>query len=375
METENRTSASVLDLNSSCWFADSFSSNEVAIQVSALGVILTLSLVGNVLLIYVVLRNKCLKKSSCNDVFLLNMAISDMLIPLVILPREITVYYTQKDAWPFDHVWGDFTCKIYTYLENVSPSVTVLTLICMTIDRFCAIVFPTKIKLISDKIRKGMIFSTWIIGSATSSTYLFTMGIEKDGQGNKECILEWPRGGSYKDSNNIFMMFSLLFYFLIPLVLMIILYSLILSKLKTKSHVHSSEMASKRMRIAKRVTFMTVCVVGIFLLFFGPYYSLLTFLAFYWKWNYPPLCSWPTIILTVRFLVFSHAGVNPFICICLIENHRRKVTRALTRAARSITSSHLGIKNMLGSANSCSLRNITESRSAASNIRIDGIRI
>jgi hypothetical protein len=293
--------------------------------------------VGNVLVIYVVLTNKHLRRG--NNLFYLNMAISDMVVPLMILPREIVVTYTKTRTWPFDGVWGDASCKMFMFLQNVSPSVSILTLIHMTIDRFCAIVFPTKFNLISTKTRYVMIISTWIIGSVTSSIYLL-MSIKKY-QGNNFCSIQWPKG-SPKDARTIYSTFNLLFYFIIPMALLIILYSIILLKLKAKKEVHSSNMARKRMQTARRVTFMTMFIVGMFGLFWGPTFALTTLIAFHWKWKPPPIpfCSWLTIMFTVRFLPFAHAAVNPFICFLFVNKYRKKVTTALTKA-RGMASSVL----------------------------------
>lgn len=345
MELQNgTTNASTNMLSNNCRFSDAFSSDENVIQIVAFVAILVLSLVGNIMIICVVLRKK-LRKT--NDLFLMNMAISDLIFPLMILPREITVYYTKDATWPFDDVWGDLSCKMYAFLENVSPSVSVLTLICMTIDRFCAIVFPTKINMLSSRTREIMVFSTWVIGSAVNSPYLCFMRVIKGAEGDNECIHEWSSSPSVSyQANNIYTIFNLLLNFIIPMAVLTLLYSVICVKLKAKNEAHSSDMARRRLQTARRVTVMTIIIVGLFGVLWSPFFTIMLLLAFYWKWNLPPICSWPRIMLTVRFLTFSHAAVNPFVCFIFIEKYRRQITVAVERA-RGVTASFIELKRVV----------------------------
>lgn len=344
MELQNGTNASTNMFLDNCRFSYTFSSVENVIQIVALVAILVLSLIGNITIIYVVLR-KNLRKS--NDLFLMNMAISDLIFPLMILPREITVYHTKDIAWPFDGVWGDLSCKMYAFLESVSPSVSILTLICMTIDRFCAIVFPIKINMLSSRTREIMVFSTWVIGSAVNSPYLCFMRIGKNAQGGIECIHEWSTSPtvSYR-ARNIYTIFNLVFNFIIPVVVMSLLYSMICAKLKAKNKAHSSDMARRRMQTARRVTVMTIIIVGLFGIFWGPFFTIMLLIAFYWKWSLPPICSWSRIMLTVRFLTFSHPAVNPYVCLVFIEKYRRQITVAVEKA-RGVASSFIELKRVV----------------------------
>lgn len=187
-----------------------------------------------------------------------------------------------------------------------------------------------------------MLVSTWIISSATSSTYLVTMHAGEK-RGNNVCFHKWPKG-SIENSSHIEMTFNLVFHFIIPLGLLIILYGIILTKLKAKTLVHSSEMAKKRMQVARRVTIMTVVIVGLFGLFWGPIFIFRTVLAFHWHWELPRYCFWSSILFAMKFLAFAHAAVNPFVCFVFATKYRKSLKETFT-TWQGIDSNNLELKS------------------------------
>ena len=70
---------------------------------SIFGMTFTVGLIGNLLVIFVILRNRTMK--TVTNVFLVNLAVSDVLFLTFCAPFTATIYIT-KD-WPF----GEHMCK------------------------------------------------------------------------------------------------------------------------------------------------------------------------------------------------------------------------------------------------------------------------
>ena len=92
--------------------------DELIGKVTAYVVILVVSLLGNILIAAVILCNKKMKKPT--NYFILNMAISDLVVPTMVISRLIVQLYLQPYEWLVTGVFGVVLCKIVFFLQNVS---------------------------------------------------------------------------------------------------------------------------------------------------------------------------------------------------------------------------------------------------------------
>ncbi|XP_053316249.1 C-C chemokine receptor type 6 [Spea bombifrons] len=130
-------------------------------------------LLGNVLVI--VTFNHYKRAKSMTDVYLLNMAVADILL---VLTLPFWAVYHHKQEWIFQ----DFMCKLVRALYAINFSCSMLLLACVSIDRYVAIVQVTK----SFKFRttamayKNMIcLFVWLFSALLSSfTYYFSESYE-----------------------------------------------------------------------------------------------------------------------------------------------------------------------------------------------------
>ena len=98
---------------------------ETALKALAYLIILTVSLAGNIFLIVVIHKNKQLRKSI--NYFVFNMALSDLLNPLTIMPTTIAHIISGSEAWTVDNprLLGDILCKLSFFLPDVSLIVSI----------------------------------------------------------------------------------------------------------------------------------------------------------------------------------------------------------------------------------------------------------
>ncbi|KAM4034449.1 C-C chemokine receptor type 6 [Anomaloglossus baeobatrachus] len=130
--------------------------------------IFVFGLVGNIL---VVITLSCYKKrKNMTDIYLLNMAIADILFILT-LPFWAVYHYNQ---W----IFKDFMCKLVRFIYAVNFNCSMLLLACVGIDRYIAIVQVTKsfrLRTMALAYKRALCFSVWIISAIFSVlTYIFS---------------------------------------------------------------------------------------------------------------------------------------------------------------------------------------------------------
>ncbi|CAH1774075.1 unnamed protein product [Owenia fusiformis] len=94
---------------------------------------------GNLVVIVVVAANKPLHTMS--QFLITQLAIGDLITLLFCMPFSVTSAYLFK-SWPF----GEFMCYFVAFGGCIGPSVSILTLLVMSFERYLAVVYPLKAK-------------------------------------------------------------------------------------------------------------------------------------------------------------------------------------------------------------------------------------
>ena len=154
----------------------------LTIQSAWYSFVLTLGVVGN---LYIILTVWCRKDmSSTTNLFIVNLAISNLGILLISLPVS---YIMEYFMWPFDKL----TCQIFVPLNDVFFCVSIFTLTVITLERFRVVCRPFKPR-ISVKEAKIVIVIVWIVSYlAVGFPLSFLMKVEETTIGRK-CLLKWP---------------------------------------------------------------------------------------------------------------------------------------------------------------------------------------
>ena len=129
--------------------------------------------------------------------FIINLAISDLVFVLLCIPSTyITAYLLQY--WPFSNV----LCVFFNYMQTVSVTLTVYTLIWITIDKFWALVRPLKLRMTIKECKYLILFS-WIFSLFISLPIaLFTRLNTTASNANEQITASTTNNTNYTKFNN-----------------------------------------------------------------------------------------------------------------------------------------------------------------------------
>ena len=195
----------------------------------ALSLILAVSLMANSFIVLTVYKTPILRKPI--NYFIANMAMSDLLYSIFEIPFALS--RLQTASWPIGGKFGLALCKLNPFFRNVSIIVSIQNLILIAVNRFGAVAFPLRSPLIKSKLCPFFISATWIVAAAIFSPYLFTHELVEYSR-QKWCVMRWWKVfGEFSSFADYILVDPILFTY-IPLVLLVLLYSIILIKVKTQ---------------------------------------------------------------------------------------------------------------------------------------------
>ena len=115
---------------------------------SAYCLIFIVLLAGNTVVEIIVYKTQTMRKPI--NFFIVNMAMSDLLYPIFVIPRIVTELYV--DSWLIGGPFGQVLCKLVAFLTEVSSTVSFQSLVLIAVDRFGAVVFTLRSPIISPKL-------------------------------------------------------------------------------------------------------------------------------------------------------------------------------------------------------------------------------
>ena len=294
-------------------------------KVCAYFLILLPSFFGNVFIITIVLKHRELRKTA--NYFILNMAVSDFIFALLVLPFQITGLVTGSSYWHVGGILGSIFCKLFHFANSVSIQVSAQSLVWIAIDRFVAVVFPMRIALISTKIRIIAIASSWIFAGLLNSPKLIIWELVQ--HGDLTFCSAVRSVFTNHGANSAYVWLQLTFILFSPLFITIVLYTATAISLKRQSKA-LGESASNAQRLSlkkrRRAIQMMVVIVVLFNVCIIPYSSL--YFASYIHWR--PSCTFIELFYFWAFFAYcSSAAVNPIICLSFVESYRRGLKKML----------------------------------------------
>jgi len=278
--------------------------------------IVVVSLVGNSFIGIIVYKTQTLRKPV--NYFIVNMAMSDLLFPIFLFPRDLTFFYVDYQ-WLISGPLGQALCKLVIFLVQTCMFVSIQSLLLIAVDRFGAAVFPLRSPLISSKLCPLLILATWIVAMAVNSPFLVAYKLVELPNEKLYCFLQWDEAfGESFSYENYFLVTLILFYY-IPIAVLVILYSIIVIKLKKQKipGEHSVSAEQQRAKRNRKVLTLAIAIVVGFVLCWLPYSA--DFLVTFFARDYS---------ITV-FIAFSNCAVNPCICFSFSANYRRGLKRLL----------------------------------------------
>ena len=283
------------------------------------------SLAGNILIGIIVYKEKALRTPI--NILIVNMAISDLLYPIIRFPL-LFVRLNTASHWLLSGPLGQAFCKLSCFLTDVSRVVSIQSIVLIAVDRFVAVIFPLRPSLISSKQCRLFIPVIWIVAMAVSCPQLFTWKVVEYAEG-----LVCQRGLNDKSSwIKNYTLVTIIVFIYVPLVLIAILYFSIAVRIKSQKipgepSVNARQQRLKRERNALK---MSVAIVFAFAVCWLP--SSIIFFLFLFSSDSAMMssCAFQYSAHIAFFLVRSYCAVNPCICFIFSGNYRQ------------------GLKNLLG---------------------------
>ena len=263
--------------------------------------VILIGFVGNGLLILTVMAHSAMR--SISNIFLLSLAVGDMLVIVIVTPLRLMLYIL-KNTWKC----GQFFCMIYEFLIDLSQGVSIFTLTALAGDRFVAIVLPMTALGWSTK-KKTIIIAAllWILaiifalpGIATSRLKSFPITIKGTEQNITYCSLYGIFNTTNIDYHPYVLsrrILNLIVYYIIPLLIITIMYvSIAVTLTKSSSHSAREALSSsanvnlKKQMIARRhIAKMVLVIVMLFFICWTPSHLNLYFRYFSSSVNYKTL--------------------------------------------------------------------------------------
>ena len=294
--------------------ADDFTSNFVVQIIFCIfyGNIFVLGVFGNVLVCYVVARNR--QMQTVTNLFITNLALSDVLLCVLAVP--FTPLYTFLGGW----VFGKTLCHLVPYAQGVSVYISTVTLTSIAIDRFLVIIYPFRERM---KIRvcQWIIVGIWLVALLVTLPYGVYMQLEENA-GITYCEENWP-------NDNLRMLFSLvtsILQFVVPFFVIAFCYICVSIRLNNRAKSKPGSKTSKREEAdrerKRRTNRMLIAMVTIFGISWLPLNIVNVLNDFYLpaaEWSYSRLCFFIS-----HCLAMSSTCYNPFVYAWLNENFRKE---------------------------------------------------
>ena len=284
-------------------------------------------IVGNILLLLVIFKDKNLRNSP--NILICNLAFADLLYIVIVGPLRIE--HELHPCW----LLGRRACALRNYAPVVCQCACVYSLVALSRERYSAIVSGIQGHISKQvKMTVGWTLITWIFGLLFAAPILseqfsyITMGV----------LCMNNRHGSL--NSKIYEMCRLFILYLIPLIIISVHYSLMAKALirSTKNFKKNSSQFIKQVDARKRLAYLSITLSIFFGLFWLPSYIYTLMYHFM-----------PTDELQGEFVIrlrhfhyymsLANSSFNPWLVFILSSSHRNGLQSgfACVKVAKAIT--------------------------------------
>ncbi|KAH3747932.1 hypothetical protein DPMN_182367 [Dreissena polymorpha] len=294
-------------------------------------VILLTGLIGNMCTCIIIRKNAYMHTTT--NLYLFNLAISDMMILFVALPPEM---YSIWEAYPWR--FGQFFCIMKSFIMETTSYTSVLTILCFTIERYISVCHSVKVNRQQNTTRAcKCIVIIWVISAVSAlpfsihtRTFYFLSDPRTGRPVDESLVCNIPH--VWQDTMVTVFKLSTFFYFVLPLVIITMMYVLIGLKLKrSETQTTGSPQFAKSTVSSARgaVIRMLVAVVAAFFLCWAPYHAQRLMTLYVKHWNASLLEVQSNLFFVSGVFYFFSSTVNPILYNVLSRKFRRAFKRTL----------------------------------------------
>uniref|UniRef100_A0A8D0GCS1 G-protein coupled receptors family 1 profile domain-containing protein n=1 Tax=Sphenodon punctatus TaxID=8508 RepID=A0A8D0GCS1_SPHPU len=295
----------------------------------AYSAVIAVGLIGNLCLVCVIVRQKEMR--NVTNIFIANLSCSDILMCMVCLP--VTIIYTLMDRW----ILGEALCKASPFVQCVSVTVSILSLVWIALERHQLIINPTGWKPVASHAYMAVAL-TWLVSCFISLPFLFFSILTNEPFQNLSlpfdpfadhlvCIEKWP-----SDQDRLaYTTCLLIFQYCLPLLLILVCYFRIFLRLRRRKDMVERSKDGSRAASHRKVNIMLACIVAAFAACWLP---LTVFNALYdWDHEKIPMCYHNLIFSLCHLAAMASTCINPVIYGFLNSNFQKEVKALLYRCS------------------------------------------
>ncbi|KAM9496288.1 trace amine-associated receptor 13c-like [Clarias gariepinus] len=278
--------------------------------------VVLLTVCGNLLIIISILHFNQLHTPT--NMLVLSLAVSDFFVGIFLMP--VIFVWTIESCW----IFGRYFCSIY-WLFNVLLIISSYTIASIAVDRYFALSNPfLYMNIVSVRITRVVIVFNWCLPLGYNITGLYF-------NGNFKSSVLCP-GECFLFLNDVWSVIDLVFTFIFPLSVIIILYTLVfviakkhataIRELNNHTRTKTQKITSNSMKSERKAAKVLGILVSVFLACLLPYfiYSLLINvielqLETFWK---------------VLIMFYFNSTINPFIYALFYPWFRRCIKLIIT---------------------------------------------
>ncbi|EDO48685.1 predicted protein, partial [Nematostella vectensis] len=295
----------------------------MALQTSAYGILILLSLAGNSLIIAAVARNTNKRMRTVSNILIVNLCVADLIVTLCNMPGKIAQIHIGQ-IWLVKGMFGYVLCKVMGFVPYIGATVSAHSFALLSIDRFAAVFFPIK-RPITGKVVTVLITLTWIFVFGFYFVYLHSSEVEQY-QNITKCSLNITKVFHTEENFNRFVCAEFFVVTVIPLFISAVLYTATMVKLFKRRipGMVTPANASYTLRVNRRIMKMLVTVYAVFFLCWCPSWIwVITCLFVPSPHGKRAICT-STQYHIFRFIAaYSNSAITPYLYLIFSENYRR----------------------------------------------------
>ena len=277
------------------------------------------SLFGNSVIIHIVRKDNSMKTTT--NYLIVNQACADILVTTMELLNDITYYF--EDKW-FEGIIGIITCKLLRASPFILSAFSVWILVAIAVDRYFAVTRPFQVSPLSRHFKKTVVF-LWVWSAVSAADVLTLIRLRKEKTSD---FCETVDNVYYGWRE--FSLTSVVLKVVVPLVAIIILYTIICLKLWVRKvpgeGANQNERQVQAIKTAKKVTRMMIAVVVLYKLCWLPYFIIMLMSLIKGE-SYSMITSDPPrgniyLRLFILWLTVAYSAVNPFVYLTFNQKFR-----------------------------------------------------
>ncbi|XP_061448758.1 substance-P receptor [Rhineura floridana] len=283
---------------------------QVALWAVAYALIVLVSVVGNLVVMWIILAHKRMR--TVTNYFLVNLAFAEA--SMAAFNTLVNFTYAVHNVW----YYGLFYCRFQNFFPVAAVFASIYSMTAIAVDRYMAIIRPLQPRL-SATATKIVICVIWLFAlllSFPQGYYATTAHLP----GRVICLVEWPENTTQTYEITYHFCVTVLSYVL-PLLVIGYAYTVVgitlwASEIPGDSSDHYHEQMSAKRKVVKMMI-IVVCTFAVCWLPFHVYFLLQHFNADLYQEKYIQ-----QIYLAILWLAMSSTMYNPIIYCCLNDRFR-----------------------------------------------------